>query len=57
MAKVTGLLVLLCLSLLASAQEHNKELLQGTWILSGVRSIPSFVGYRFAHHFFSSNQH
>jgi len=46
MAKVTGLLVLLCLSLLASAQEHNKELLQGTWILSGVRSIPSFVGYR-----------
>ena len=37
MAKVTGLLVLLCLSLLASAQEHNKELLQGTWILSGCK--------------------
>jgi hypothetical protein len=46
MAKVSGLLVLLCLSLLASAQQHNKELLQGTWIVSGVRSIPSFVGYR-----------
>lgn len=47
MDKVIGLIIFLGISISANAQQqHTKELLQGTWTLSGARSIPSFISYR-----------